>query len=547
MAHIPVLAFARRTLSLALCFGMATGSALALSPRASGPAISLPIGPLGFQAVPSRLLAAGGSMFTLHFVDSTHLLFTFNNRNLLKRMPDATPEDDDRNVTALLLELPTGKVLARTEWRTRDREQYLWPLSHGRFLLRVRTHLTVIDPLANLAKEEAFREQPFLDFKRRIGYISVSPGGELLTIETIPPRHQIDDGSGQAQSGQAQGAQVLQSRTQAPAQAGTAGSAAPLKLSAPPAVEFSSERAGLPPVDLHFYRLGVEQGPGGTERVAARAAGVLGARNLINIPATADGFLDAMKESPGVYDFDFFTHTGKKLELSPYDTTCAPRPYFVSASEFVALGCHGGTDRMLLSGFNFRGEEPWVQALSGQYIAPFLVTAPAAGRFAFSRVLVSGSYYDPDNIVPEELNAQEITVLQHHDGRLLLKVQASPIQRAGQNFDLSPDGLAMAVLRAGNIEVYRLGALSAQDQRAVETAAKNAPERNDAQVRLKSAPIAPGRVEEAPAVTVASRPAGSTLEPALQAPESAPEAAEPERKAPPSLYSPEHPKDDKQP
>ena len=537
MAHISVLAFARRTLSLALGFGVATGSALALGPRSSGPAISLPIGPLGFQAVPSRLLAAGGSMFTLHFVDSTHLLFTFNNRNLLKRMPDATPEDDDRNVTALLLELPTGKVLARTEWRTRDREQYLWPLSHGRFLLRIRTHLTVIDPLANLAKEEAFREQPFLDFKRRIGYISVSPGGELLTIETIPPRHQIDDGGSQAQSGQTQGAQVLQSRTQAPAQAGAAGSAAPLKLSAPPAVEFSSERAGLPPVDLHFYRLGVEAGPGGTELVAARAAGVLGARNLISIPATADGFLDAMKESPGVYDFDFFSHAGKKIELSPYDTTCAPRPYFVSASEFVALGCHGGTDRMLLSGFNLRGEEPWVQALSGQYIAPYLVAAPAAGRFAFSRVLVSGSYYDPDNIVPEELNAQEITVLQHHDGRLLLKVVASPIQRAGQNFDLAPDGLALAVLRAGNIEVYRLGQLSAQDQRAVEAAAKNAPERNDAQVRLKSAPIA----QELPVVTVAARPAGSTLEAAPQAAEGTPEA-EPARKAPPSLYSPEHPK-----
>ena len=547
MAHISVLACARRTLYLALGFGVATASALALGPRASGPAISLPIGPLGFQAVPARLLAAGGSMFTLHFVDSTHLLFTFNNRNLLKRMPDATPEDDDRNVTALLLELPSGKVLARTEWRTRDREQYLWPLSHGRFLLRVRMHLTVIDPLANLAKEEAFREQPLLDFKRRIGYISVSHGGDLLTIETVPPRHQIDDGSGQAQSSQAPGAQVLQSRTQAPAQAGAAGSAAQPKLSAPPAVEFSSERAGLPPVDLHFYRLGVEEGPGGTERVAARAAGVLGSHGLISIPATADGFLDAMKESPGVYDFDYFSHTGKKMELSPYDTTCAPRPYFVSASEFVALGCHGGTERMMLSGFNLRGEEPWIQALSGQYIAPYLVAAPAAGRFAFSRVLVSGSYYDPDNIVPEELNAQEITVLQHHDGRLLLKVQASPIQRAGQNFDLAADGMEVAVLRAGNIEVYRLGTLSAQDKRAVETAQKDAPERNDAQVRLKSTPIGQGRVENLPAMTV--RPAGSMIEvpaPAASS-ESTPESAEPERKAPPSLYSPEHPKDEKHP
>ncbi len=518
---------------------LATSSALALGPRANTPVISLPIGPLGFQAASPRLLAAGGSMFTLHFVDSTHLLFTFNNRSLIKRLPDASPEDDDRNVTALLLELPTGKVLARTEWRTRDREQYLWPLSHGRFLLRVRMHLTVIEPLVNLAKEEAFHEQPLLDFKRRIGYISVSPGGELLTIETVPPRHQIDDGGGG--SGPPRGAQVLQLRTPAAVQApAAAGAAAAAKPSAPPAVEFSSERAGLPPVDLHFYRLAVEGGAGGTERIAARSAGVLGAHNLISIPATADGFLDVMKESAGVYDFDYFSHTGKKMELSPYDTTCTPRPYFVSASEFVALGCHGGTERMMLSGFNLRGEEPWVQALSGQYIAPYLVAAPAAGRFAFSRVLVSGSSYDPDNVVPEVMNAQEVSVLQHHDGRLLLKVQATPIQRAGQNFDLSADGLAVAVLRGGNIEVYRLGSLSAQDVRAVEMAAKSAPERNDAAVRLKSVPIASGRMEDLPAMTV--RPAGSMIEVPAQA-ESGAEAAEPERKAPPSLYSPEHPKD----
>ncbi len=540
MTSILVSAFARRTLCLIV--GSSVASSMALGPRANTPAISLPIAPLGFQALQPRLLAAGGSMFTLHFVDSTHLLFTFNNRGLLKRMPDATPEDDDRNVTALLLELPSGKVLARTEWRTRDREQYLWPLAHGRFLLRVRMHLTVIEPLANLAKEEAFREQPLLDFKRRIGYISVSPGGELLTIETVPPRHQIDDGGG----GQARGAQQLQMRTQAPGQAGAQAGGSP-GPSAPPAVEFSSERAGLPPVDLHFYRLGVEAGAGGTERLAARSAGVLGARGLISVPATADGFLDAMKESPGVYDFDYFSHTGKKLELSPYDTTCAPRPYFVSASEFVALGCHGGSDRMMLSGFNLRGEEPWVQALSGQYIAPYLIAAPAAGRFAFSRVLVSGSYYDPDNMVPEAMNAQEVSVLQHHDGRLLLKVQASPIQRAGQNFDLSADGMAVAVLRAGNIEVYRLGPLTGQDKRAVETAQKDAPERNDAQVKLKSTPIAAGRREEdLPAMAV--RPAGSMIEvPAPAAAASAPEAAEPERKTPPTLYSPEHPKDEKQP
>ena len=50
---------------------------------------------------------------------------------------------------AVLLELPTGKVLARTTWRLHDHAQYLWNLGHGHFLLRIRDTLTTFAPLAN--------------------------------------------------------------------------------------------------------------------------------------------------------------------------------------------------------------------------------------------------------------------------------------------------------------------------------------------------------------------------------------------------------------
>ena len=65
----------------------------------------------------------------------------------MKREADPLPDDDDRTIGACLVELPSGKVLARTEWRDHDRLQYLWNLGHGRFLLRVRDRLTMIAPM----------------------------------------------------------------------------------------------------------------------------------------------------------------------------------------------------------------------------------------------------------------------------------------------------------------------------------------------------------------------------------------------------------------
>jgi hypothetical protein len=508
--------------------------------------LTIPVEPLGFQALPTRFMSTSSTLFTLHFVDDQHLLFTFTTRKLMARLPDADPDDDDRNVTALLLELPSGKVLARTEWRTRDRDRYLWPLEHGRFLLRVRSKLSVIDPLRNFEAEgasEAFRQQTFLELKRPIGYLTVSPGGELLGVETVAPRK--------------------------PKLVGGAASAAALAATVPGyKKEPELQIAGRPPVQIYFFRLREEK-VDGKERLIARTAGLVGAPTLINLPATGDGYLDIKQESSGTWLFDFVSHAGKRLELSAYDTTCAPRPYFVSRSEFVAFGCRGATDKMQLSYFNLKGEQPWLSVLGGTQVSPSIVAAPAAGRFAMNRTLVGSALIDTDSLTADDFTSQEITVMQNFDGRVLLKVQATPIQRSGQNFDLSPLGTKFAVLRGGNLEVYTLPALTGKDQKAVQMAGSLAPEANDAPVKLNSVEVKiaeaekPEETKPAETPAVATAPVAASPQPiatALPAGEavqqSAPAAAEgasgdvqgAARKQP-SLYSPDYPrtKDDPAP
>lgn len=503
------LSYALVWLLLVLCPAAALAGDASKPTKPGDPYLSLPLEKLGFDPIPPRQLIGGATMFTLHFVDDTHLLLTYNSHGLIPRINDGVSQENDRLITALLLELPTGNVVARTTWHTRDRDQYLWPLSHGMFLLRIQTRLSVIAPVRGLGEGDAFREQSFLNMERPIGYISVSPGGDLLVVETVTPPHPESNKDA--------------------------------SLGAPQVLHFNTE----PMVEIRFYRMLYQANGSEAPRVAVQAAGLVASRNLIRVPATSEGFLDMLRESPQTWLFDFQSHAGKRLELSPFDTTCTPSPYFVSRTEFVALGCRGSETHLMLSGFNLRGEQPWIQVLSGQQIAPSIVTAPDAGRFAFSRILVSSSYYDLQNLLPEELSGQEIQVIQHHDGRILLKTQASPIQRTGQNFDLSPDGLSFTVIRNGNLDVFRLPELSKKDSEQVKLAAALV-EKNDARIRLN--PIRPASAAK-------TTPPATTSEPVLTVkstdtpPENpSPADAQPEDapRSRPSLYGPDYPKNPKQ-
>ena len=118
--------------------------------RPGDPVARIPLDTLGYQPVQTRYLRAGATMLTVHFVDLTHVLVTWHSRGLIKRRAEAQPDEQDRNVEALLLEVPSGKVLARTMWAMRDYSNYIWPLGHGRFMVRIRNEFSVIEPLAKL-------------------------------------------------------------------------------------------------------------------------------------------------------------------------------------------------------------------------------------------------------------------------------------------------------------------------------------------------------------------------------------------------------------
>jgi hypothetical protein len=445
--------------SFPLLFVLSTIPVFAKGPEAP---LRIPLEPLGFQTLSTQFLLAGSSLLTLHYVDDHHILLTFTVHRLLSRLPDESEDDRDRNVDALLLEVPTGRVLARTSWRLHDHGEYLWDLGHGHFLLRIHDRLTTFAPLANLATGEPFAQHPFLEANgRRMAALLLSPDASLLIVETVP-------------------------RTPPAPRPKT-----PLFGPTPPPPPDPPFRPNQ--VQINFYRLSPSSDSHPVD--IPRFAGVVRSNGTGNIASTAAGYLAIIDQGQQHWAFDFNSYAGKKVELAAFDSTCRPSPYFVNGSEFVAFGCRGGSSRLLLGGFNMRGEEMWEQKLYGDYVAPFFTFAPSSGRFALSRILVHSSAISDQAISADVLDSQAVVVYQSGSGKQIFRADCVPVQRAGQNFALSPDGLSLALIRADAIEIDKLPPLTTKENADVKLAAASAPEESDAPIHFSAAETASSDTE----------------------------------------------------
>jgi len=442
-AFIPAPSRSRKPIRLLAFFLLFTIPLFAASKPE--PAIRIPLEPIGFPPLSTQFLLAGSSLYTLHYVDDKHLLLTYSIRRLLKRLPNDPPDDKDRYVEAVLIDIPAGHILGRTQWRLHDHGQYLWSLGRGRFLLRIRDTLTTFAPVANLSTGEPFRERPLLTTEGRIGAIILSPEVDLLILETVDR---------------------------------PASDSIPLPSVSSPAPPPSQEPDPLP-IQVNIFRL--FNPAGSPDQIGLRYAGISRARSVGRIPVSAEGYLAIIDQGRSHWAFDFNSYSGKTSELSPFDSSCRPVPIFVSRSEFIAFGCHGNNTPQVIGGFNMRGEQMWQQTVLDFYLAPSFAFAPSSGRFALSRII---SHAQSEMLIPELVGSQSVVVYQTDSGKQILHVEPQPIQRAGQNFALSPDGMDLAIVHGDAIEIFHLPPLTPKEQDAVKQAQAAAPTANDAPIRF---------------------------------------------------------------
>ena len=492
LRFVPLLALAALLLAAPLCHA-----------RDPNPPQRIQLTPFGFQTISERYLLEGATMVTVDFVDNTHLLVTFGISRLMPRLAECPADDEDRTVKAVLLEIPSGRELASTEWRFHDLGQYLWNLGDGHFLLRNRDNLTLISPLQNLPAKP-FAQEPFLHFGRRIEAIIVSADHDLVEIETVKPKpHAVID-------------PMLQVSTQAPSATSQDPSAtpsvAPTRSTGLQRRDPNASSSDQLPVEISFIHL-LHPDPA---HIIAQLSARVHTEKVVSIPLTTEGFLETRDESRDGVLFHFITYTGKDLDLGDFPTSCHPRPTFISHSEFVTYGCRGDDESLDLAGFNLRGDLIWQINFTDSQAYPSFASAPTAGRFAFSRTITTSNVFGSETPSMSQLTAQEIRVVQMYNGKQLLRAVANPIQRAGQNYALSPDGLTLAVLHdipappafKGKgplhdpaVELFKLPVFTAKDLAQMKTEAAMAPSPASAPMRfslqeikdaLNRKPAAPG-------------------------------------------------------
>ena len=387
----------------------------------------------------------GASMLTVHFLNTTHLLVTYSSRGLVERIPGDPPDDQDRAVVALLVELPAGKVLARTRWHLHDYSQYLWSLGNGRFLLRIQSTLTAIAPLENLASGDAFRQTPFARPGGRLIAIIVAPEHDLVTVEAIPDRKSKN------------GEVIL---GDVPAQ------------------------NDQPLANFYFVRI---SGKGSPESpLVGTVAGIVRGQGAGGLPLNGRGYLYTKSGKRNSWTMLFEGFDGQGKTLSNIDSSCPPQMQFVSPSQFVVFSCRGSNDNLMLSAFDFAPHEMWEEPMSGSVPFDQFLYAQQAGRFALSRTSANST----DNLAAMSpgqgaSNTQEVRVYQVESGDLLLKLTCTPSSSRGQNFDMSEDGLSFLAVRSGVIEIYPLPPLSGQDKKDLAEVKEFEPPPNSKPVQLR--------------------------------------------------------------
>ena len=374
------------------------------------PAFTIPVGPLGFTAPGALYLGMRNSLVSLDFLDENRLLFTFRVPGLIHRESVDSDETDERQIRALVLVLPAGRVEAEALWSVHDRARYLWMLKDGHFLLRDRDGLSLGDAALEL--------KPYLRFP-----------GPLLWLE-MDPTQQF---------------RVTNSREPA----GTA--TRPGDVSSPVSAETNTvadgqKAAGQPDMVLRILR-----------RDSGQVMLVSHIRSTVHLPINSEGYLETLRANGVQWLMNLKYFSGGSRILGRVDSTCPPTLDFISQQELLVNAC-GSSGGHKLAAMTTNGRRLWEDSPSVAPVWPFVVRSPDGSRLAWETLAVDHPVNASSPIYSEEIKGQLVEVLDAANGNAALEAPASPALDAGGNVAISPSGRRVAVLNAGAIQVFELPA-----------------------------------------------------------------------------------------
>ena len=384
------------------------------------PAFTIPAEALGFSPPGSIYLGERWSFVSLDFLDEDRLLFTFRVPGLIRR--GSGERGDVRQIRALVLALPQGTVEAEAVWQVHDRARYLWMLKDGHFLLRDQDGLQMGDASLHM--------KPFLHFP-----------GPVLSLELDPKQ------------------QFLVTNSREPAQA------APKAGDAAGAADHPSDKDALPGAPTAASTNGVEeaQAPAGRSdmvlRILRRDSGqvmlVSRVATAVHLPLNSDGYLEGLRGNGERWMLNLDYFSGGSRLLGHVDSACMPSYDFVSEREILVTACESSGAHRLVA-MDTEGRHLWDVLSMGQGVWPLVVSSPDGLRLVRETLAVKRSVDSFSPIETEDVKGQLVRVFDAATGKVTLAAPAVPALDGGGNVAISPSGRRVAVLNAGNIEVFEL-------------------------------------------------------------------------------------------
>jgi VWFA-related protein len=373
--------------------------------QAQAPAARIDLTSVGYRDFSAMARRSSAANLSISFLDSDHVLFTFNPKKLFHRLPECPPSHEDRLVHAAVFDVSTGKVQKETDWYLHDDRRYLWPLGAGKVLLRRLNSLYVVD--AELHEKLLFTSP------KDVLWTAVTPDGKQVILETA---------------------------YDAPV-SGTRAKAAPKTRVR---IEF-----------LDTNSLAVQR--------------VVKSEKAVNMEATSSGFASVISGVSGrVWLIRFGPTEQERTNIARVRSRRAPDVLYLSGNTMLIGRNSTSTQGYSVSAFTVTGNRLWRQHWDSHQYWAAIASSEDGSRFAISTLKVvdtppSNPETDNSDSRPEALE-QRIQVLDTASGTPVLSVMASPVILDGQNFSLSPDGGRFVVLHGTALESYDLSPMSADEQ-----------------------------------------------------------------------------------
>ncbi len=377
------------------------------------PAFSISTAPLGYGPPGPTYLGRNQSLVTLGFVDENHLLFSFRAHGLLSREEDAGNVSAERQMRAVVLTLPDGKVESETVWTLPDRGSYLWFLRDGHFLLRDRAGLETGDA--------TLKTKPLAPLPGQFLALRLDPAEKFLLARSVDPAAHFDSTN------------TMGTRKVLPL--GTRIGPTP---DPDPALAHIAERL------IRF-----ESGEVLSTRHANSAA---------PMPISSEGSLETVHERLDQWSLTLRKFSGASQVLGHVESTCLPTSFFASNREMLVAGCTEGHIPKLVA-VSTGGRLLWQDETPIAVVPPLFVLSQNGSRFVRETIVFKHSpSTDGQTLWVKDVKGQVVRVFDAADGKVVMETAISPVFDAGGNVALSPSGRWLAVLNEGALQLFELPA-----------------------------------------------------------------------------------------